>query len=58
MERFDVASDETQIRDLIDRLRRLADLGIETVIGIIPGQDPVSVLKVVGEKVIPAVARW
>jgi F420-dependent oxidoreductase-like protein len=58
MERFDVANDEIQVRDLIDRLRRLADLGIETVIGIIPGEDPVSVLKVVGEKVIPEVARW
>jgi hypothetical protein len=40
---------------LIGQLRWLAGMGIETVIGMVPGVDRIVPLDVIGREVIPAV---
>ncbi len=41
--------------ELVGRLRSLAGLGIQTVIGFNPPVDPVARLEEIGREVIPAV---
>jgi hypothetical protein len=38
-------------------LRWLAGMGIETVIGFVPGVDTISPLEIIGRDVIPTVAN-
>ena len=55
MLRFDAAGG-FDADELVGRLRSLAGLGIQTVIGFIPPVDPVARLEEIGREVIPAVA--
>jgi hypothetical protein len=41
---------------LVERLRWLGEMGVETVIGVVPRVDEVTPLEVIGGEVIPAVA--
>jgi F420-dependent oxidoreductase-like protein len=56
MLRFDAGEGGFDADELVGRLRSLADLGIQTVIGFIPPVDPVARLEEIGREVIPAVA--
>lgn len=49
---FNVADDAGR-RELREQLTWLAGLGVETVIGIVPGDDPVAILEIVGKEIIP-----
>lgn len=53
---FDVGEGGPKAYELVERLRWLAGMGIDTVIGVVPGVDRLSPLEVVGAEVIPAVA--
>ena len=53
---FDVGEDGSGAEELVGRLRWLARMGIETVIGVVPGVDRISPLEIVGREVVPAVA--
>ncbi len=56
--RFDVGADRGKTGELIAKLRGLAELGIETVIGDMPDIDRIAPIKIVGREVIPAVADF
>jgi F420-dependent oxidoreductase-like protein len=43
-------------KELVDQLRRLADLGVDTVIGRLDGDDPRSTIERLAHHVVPAVA--
>jgi F420-dependent oxidoreductase-like protein len=53
---FDVGERGEKVGEVIGGLRWLAGMGIETVIGFVPGVDRISPLEVIGREVIPAVA--
>ena len=53
---FDAGEDGSEAEELVGRLRWLAGMGIETVIGVVPGVDRISPLEIVGREVVPAVA--
>jgi F420-dependent oxidoreductase-like protein len=53
---FDVGADGSKVGELIDQLRWLASLGIETVFGWVVGVDRITPLEIMGREVIPAVA--
>ena len=53
---FDVGEDGSKAGELIGQLRWLADMGIQTVIGVVPNVDQITPLEVLGRDVIPAVA--
>jgi F420-dependent oxidoreductase-like protein len=53
---FDVGEDGSGDEELVGRLRWLAGMGIETVIGVVPSVDRISPLEIVGREVVPAVA--
>jgi len=55
---FDVGPDGASVPALLDQLRWLAGLGIETVLGLMPGVDQIVPLEIMGREVIPAVAEW
>jgi F420-dependent oxidoreductase-like protein len=52
---FDVGDNGEKADELIGQLRWLAGMGIETVIGMVPGVDRIVPLDVIGREVIPAV---
>ena len=54
--RFDVGEDGEKTEELVGQLRWLAGMGIQTVIGGVPGVDAISPLEIIGEQVVPAVA--
>ena len=54
--RFDVGEGGEKAGELVGQLRWLAGMGIETVIGFVPGVDRISTLKMIGKEIIPAVA--
>ena len=54
--RFDVGEDGEKTEELVGQLRWLAGMGIQTVIGGVPGVDALSPLETIGEQVVPAVA--
>jgi F420-dependent oxidoreductase-like protein len=54
--RFDVGADGSKTGALIEQLRGLAAMGIETVIGDMPDADRITPIEIVGRDVIPAVA--
>lgn len=54
---LDVGEDGARTGELIGQLRRLAGLGIQTVIGVVPGLERITPLEVIGREVIPAVAE-
>ena len=53
---FDVGERGEKVGEVIGGLRWLAGMGIETVIGFVPGVDRIAPLEVIGREVIPAVA--
>ncbi len=53
---FDVGEDGSRVGELIEQLRWLASMGIQTVPGVVPHVYRVEPLEVIGREVIPAVA--
>ena len=53
---FDVGEDGSKTGELIGRLRWLAGMGVQTVIGTVPHLHRITPLEVIGREVIPAVA--
>jgi F420-dependent oxidoreductase-like protein len=53
---FDVGEGGEKADALVGQLRWLSGMGVETVIGVVPGVDRISPLEVIGREVIPAVA--
>jgi alkanesulfonate monooxygenase SsuD/methylene tetrahydromethanopterin reductase-like flavin-dependent oxidoreductase (luciferase family) len=53
---FDVGEDGSNVGELIGRLRWLASMGIETVLGVVPQVNRIEPLEIIGREVIPAVA--
>jgi F420-dependent oxidoreductase-like protein len=53
---FDVGENGEKVGEVVGGLRWLAGMGIETVIGFVPGVDRITPLEVIGREVIPAVA--
>jgi F420-dependent oxidoreductase-like protein len=53
---FDVGEDGSKADELIGRLRWLASMGVETVIGFVPDVHRIAPLEIIGREVIPAVA--
>ena len=54
---FDVGKNGEKAQELVEQLRWLSDMGIETVIGVVPNVNRISPLEVIGGEVIPAVAE-
>jgi alkanesulfonate monooxygenase SsuD/methylene tetrahydromethanopterin reductase-like flavin-dependent oxidoreductase (luciferase family) len=54
---FDVGPDGRKAGAVLERLRWLAGLGVETVIGWVVGVDRIAPLEVMGREVIPAAAE-
>jgi F420-dependent oxidoreductase-like protein len=54
---FDVGPDGSKAGELVGRLRWLASMGIQTVLGWVVGVDEIKPLEVMGREVIPAVAE-
>src|SRR5260221_6669887 len=54
--RFDVGADGAKSAELIGQLRWLAGMGVQTVIGAVPGVERIAPLEVIGREVIPAIA--
>jgi F420-dependent oxidoreductase-like protein len=54
---FDVGERGEKVEGLIGQLRWLSGMGIETVIGFVPGVDRISPLEIIGKEVIPVVAE-
>jgi alkanesulfonate monooxygenase SsuD/methylene tetrahydromethanopterin reductase-like flavin-dependent oxidoreductase (luciferase family) len=54
---FDVGEGGEKVDGLIGQLRWLSGMGIETVIGFVPNVDRITPLEIIGERVIPAVAK-
>jgi F420-dependent oxidoreductase-like protein len=53
---FNAGGGTTNPDDVIAEISRLGNLGIETVIGIVWGDDPVRQVEIIGNDVLPAVA--
>ena len=53
---FDVGEDGSKVGELIGQLRWLAEMGIQTVLGVVPHVYRITPLEIIGREVIPAVA--
>ncbi|MFN8592586.1 MAG: LLM class F420-dependent oxidoreductase [Thermomicrobiales bacterium] len=53
---FGIGADGAGVDATAAELRRLADLGIQTAIGIVRGPDPIRIVDIVGREILPAVA--
>lgn len=53
---FDVGENGSKVGELIEQLRGLAGMGIQTVLGVVPHIYQITPLEVIGREVIPAVA--
>ena len=54
---FDVGPDGSNAGNVVERLRWLASMGIQTVLGWVVGVDDMKPIEVMGREVIPAVAE-
>jgi F420-dependent oxidoreductase-like protein len=54
---FDAGEGGEKADELVEQLRWLAGMGIETVIGMVAGVDRISPLEIIGRQIIPAVAE-
>ncbi|HST04020.1 MAG TPA: LLM class F420-dependent oxidoreductase [Chloroflexia bacterium] len=54
---FDVGEDGSKAQELIEQLRQLGGMGIQTVFGAVPLVSRITPLEVIGRVVIPAVAE-
>ncbi len=52
---FDVGEDGSKVGELIGQLRWLAEMGIQTVLGVVPHVYRITPLEIIGREVIPAV---
>jgi F420-dependent oxidoreductase-like protein len=55
---FDVGEDGTRVGELLEQLKWLADMGIQTVFGWVVGVDAIKPLEIMGRDVIPVAADW
>jgi F420-dependent oxidoreductase-like protein len=55
---FDVGEDGEKAGELIEQLRWLSGMGVETVIGVVPKVDRITPLEIIGREVVPAVADF
>jgi F420-dependent oxidoreductase-like protein len=55
---FDLGEHGERIAATLTRLRQLADLGIQTVIGSVTGAESIAPLKLMGREIIPAAAEF
>jgi F420-dependent oxidoreductase-like protein len=55
---FDVGEYGEKAGELIGQLRWLSDMGIETVIGVVPNVDRIELLEIIGRMIVPAVADF
>lgn len=55
---FDVGEDGSNVDNLVNQLRWLAEMGIETVFGWVVGIERLTPLEIMGREVIPAAAEW
>jgi F420-dependent oxidoreductase-like protein len=55
---FDVGENGEKVGELIGQLRWLSDMGIETVIGVVPNVDRIEPLEIIGRKIVPVVADF
>jgi alkanesulfonate monooxygenase SsuD/methylene tetrahydromethanopterin reductase-like flavin-dependent oxidoreductase (luciferase family) len=53
---FDVGEDGGKAGELVDQLRWLSGMGVETVIGMVPGMDRIAPLEAIGRKIVPEIA--
>jgi F420-dependent oxidoreductase-like protein len=53
---FDVGEDGSKVGALLGQLRWLGGMGIQTVIGFVPGVERITPLEILGREVIPAIA--
>jgi F420-dependent oxidoreductase-like protein len=53
---FNVGEDGGKAGELVDQLRWLSGMGIETVIGMIPGVDRITPLEAISREVVPEIA--
>jgi F420-dependent oxidoreductase-like protein len=53
---FDVGEKGEKVDELVGQLHWLAGMGVETVIGFVPGVDRITPLEIIGRDVIPVVA--
>ncbi len=54
---FDVGADGSKVGELLDQLRWLASMGIETVYGWVVGVEHITPIEIMGREVIPAAAE-
>ncbi len=55
---FDVGQDGSKVSELLDQLRWLAGMGIETVFGWVVGVDRIEPIEIMGREVIPAAGEF
>jgi F420-dependent oxidoreductase-like protein len=55
---FDVGQNGEKASQIVDQLRAMADLGVDTVIGWVVGVDRITPIEIMGREVIPAVAEF
>ena len=55
---FDVGEGGEKAGELIEQLRWLSGMGVETVIGVVPNVDRITPLEFIGREVVPAVADF
>ena len=53
---FDVGADGSKAQELVEQLRWLASMGIQTVFGAVPHVDRITPVEMIGREVIPVVA--
>lgn len=54
---FDVGPDGSKVVEVIGKLRWLASMGIQSVLGWVVGVDQITPLEIMGREVIPVVAN-
>ncbi len=54
---FDVGPDGSKVGELIDRLRWLSGMGVQSVFGWVVGVDRIEPIEIMGREVIPAAAE-
>jgi F420-dependent oxidoreductase-like protein len=55
---FDVGEDGEKVEQLIGQLRWLGEMGVETVIGVVPNVDRIRPLEIIGREIIPAIVDF
>ena len=53
---FDLGEGGERVEEVVGQLRWLSGMGVETVIGFVPGVDRIAPLEAIGREVVPAVA--